>query len=376
MDNRPPATASTPRTRIARHPERGVDDPHALTAIVDEALVCHVAVLVSGTPRVLPTMHARIGDTLYLHGARHNALLGAALGPGEVCLCFTLLDGLVLAARAMHHSMNYRSAVVYGRAREVADEGEKRAALTALVERVGRGRSAEAAEPSPAELAATLVLAIPLAESSVKVRAEGPRGGEGAGYTGVIPLGLRATFPMDVGAPSLAALDALFTRAAPAVRPLCGAAEAASFLPSPADPHERTRDGLVFSSDLTRLELVRVHAFLRDESYWAQGLGYETFLRALTGSLCFGAYEGERQLGFARVVHDGARFGWLADVFVFPEARGRGVGKALVAHVLGHPSVVRLDRVLLGTRDAHSLYARHGFVSAPDGRYMVKPRAR
>jgi uncharacterized protein len=376
MDNRPHPSASPARTRIERHPERGVDDPRALAAIVDEALVCHVAVVASGAPRVLPTMHARIGDTLYLHGARQNALLGAALGPGELCVCFTLLDGLVLAARAMHHSMNFRSAVVYGRAREVTDEGEKRAALAALVERVGAGRSAEAAEPSPAELSATLVLAIPLVEASVKVRAEGPRGGEGAAYTGVIPLALRAAFPVDTGEPSPAALAALFTRTAPAVRPLCGAAEAASFLPAPRDPHERTHDGLLFSSDLTRLELGRVHAFLRDESYWAEGLGYEAFLRALTGSLCFGMYQGPRQLGFARVVHDGARFGWLADVFVFPEARGGGVGKALVAHVLAHPSVRRLDRVLLGTRDAHSLYARHGFLPAPEGRYMVKPRAR
>jgi uncharacterized protein len=376
MDNRLTPSASTPRTRIARHPERSVSDPLALAAIVDEALVCHVAVVVSGAPRVLPTMHARMGDTLYLHGARQNALLGAALGPGDVCVCFTLLDGLVLAARAMHHSMNYRSAVVYGRAREVTEEAEKRAALVALVERVGRGRSAEAAEPSAAELAATLVLAIPLDEASVKVRAEGPREGEGAAYTGVIPVALRAAFPVDPGEPSPAALDALFARTAPAARPLCGAADPASVLPAPRDAYERARDGLLFSSDLTRLELARVHAFLRDESYWAEGLGYEAFLRALTGSLCFGVYEGERQLGFARVVHDGARFGWLADVFVFPEARGRGVGKALVAHVLAHPSVTRLDRVLLGTRDAHSLYARHGFLPAPEGRYMVRPRAR
>lgn len=366
--------AVTQRTRIARHPGRAVGDARALAAIIDEALVCHVAVATGGTPRLLPTMHARVGATLYVHGARDNALLHAALAPADVCVCFTLIDGLVLAARAMHHSVNYRSAVVYARAREVTDEAEKRAALAALVERMGAGRSAEAAPPSPAELAATLVLAIPLDEASVKVRAEGPRaaGAGAAPYTGVIPLGLCALLPEAASEPSTAALSAVFARATLAPRPLSGAADPACFLPSPPDPHERTEGGLSFSSDLTRLELRRVHAFLRDESYWAEGLGYEPFLRALVGSLCFGVYEGTRQLGFARVVHDGARFGHLADVFVFSEARGRGVGKALVAHVLAHPSVARLERVTLGTRDAHALYARYGFLRAPDGRSMVK----
>jgi len=345
----------TERSQLRRHPERAASDPAVLAAILDEALVCHVGTVIDGVPVVMPTMHIRLGHTLYLHGARANRQLQALIGAAECTVSVTLVDGLVFAERAFSHSLNYRSALIFGRAREVQDGAEQRAALAALVERLGRGRSGEAAPPSPAELAGTLVVAVSLAEASVKIRAEGPHAmpaPDPAIWTGVVPLRLTAELP-EGPPPSPAALAAVLAHRV-------------------VDAHERTRGELLFSSDPQRLDLTRVHDFLRDESYWAAGLDYPTFLRALLGSLCFGVYHGTEQLGFARVVHDGARFGYLADVFIVHEARGRGLGKALVAHVLDHPAVRSLGRVLLGTRDAHGLYAREGWVTAPEGRYMVR----
>ena len=104
----------TARTTLRRHPERGTHERASIHAILDEALVCHASVMVDGAPRVLPTAHARIGDFVYLHGARGNRMLVALAAGGPACLCATLLDGLVLARSWFHHSMNYRCAVLYG----------------------------------------------------------------------------------------------------------------------------------------------------------------------------------------------------------------------------------------------------------------------
>ncbi len=165
----PPST----RTTVRRQRQRGVYDRATVDAILDEALICHVGAVVDGSPVVLPTVHARSGRTLYLHGARGNALLRAGEGT-EVCVTATLVDGLVLARSAFHHSVNYRSVVVLGRARVVTEPDEQRAALEALVEHVATGRSAETRGPSDEELRATLVLAVPLDEASAKVRTGPP----------------------------------------------------------------------------------------------------------------------------------------------------------------------------------------------------------
>jgi GNAT superfamily N-acetyltransferase len=115
-----------------------------------------------------------------------------------------------------------------------------------------------------------------------------------------------------------------------------------------------------------------IHHFLRDESYWAKGVVRSRMETSIEASLCFGVYRAGKQVGFARVVHDGARVGFLADVFVVGSERGHGIGKRLVEFVLSHPTLNGLDRVLLGTADAHSLYSRYGFEPAPPGRMMVK----
>ena len=169
-----PTPAPSPRTTLRRRPQRGVYDAAVVRAIVDEAPFCHVGFVDGGVPVVIPTVHARVGDTLVLHGAAANRMLVTLRDGGEVCVTVTLLDGLVLARSAFHHSMNYRSVVVFGRASEVTDPGEKVAALRAIVEHLVPGRWDEVRPPTAAEMAGTLVVSLPLLEASAKVRTGAP----------------------------------------------------------------------------------------------------------------------------------------------------------------------------------------------------------
>jgi len=125
--------------------------------------------------------------------------------------------------------------------------------------------------------------------------------------------------------------------------------------------HERNEDGFLFSTDRSRVDIDLVHAFLSGESYWVPGIRREFVERAIEHSLCFGVYENERQIAFARVISDCAGFAWLADVFVVAEHRGGGIGKRLIAFVLEHPDLQRIRRFMLATRDAHGLYEGFGF---------------
>ena len=152
-EHEPARRAAPPseRTRVRRLPERGVYECDAIDAILDEALICHLAYVQDGEPRVIPTIHARLGDTLYVHGSNASQTLRATKGGAPVAAEVTLIDGLVLARSAFHHSMNYRSVVVYGRAREVTDPTEKFEAQRALVEHVVPGRSADARLPNDRE---------------------------------------------------------------------------------------------------------------------------------------------------------------------------------------------------------------------------------
>jgi nitroimidazol reductase NimA-like FMN-containing flavoprotein (pyridoxamine 5'-phosphate oxidase superfamily) len=183
-------------TRVRRHPERGVYEREAIAAILDEALFCHVGFVVDGQPFVIPTIHARAGDVLYLHGSPASRLLRTLAGGADVCVTATLLDGLVLARSVYNHSMNYRSAVVLGRARAVDDRDEKLAALEAIVEHVVPGRWQDARRPNEKELAATTVLALALDQASAKVRSGPPKDFDDDVelpiWAGVIPLSLVA----------------------------------------------------------------------------------------------------------------------------------------------------------------------------------------
>jgi uncharacterized protein len=163
----------TERTRVRRLPERAAYDRATVHAILDEGFVCHVGFVVDGQPYVVPTGYARVGETVYLHGST-GSRLGLRSGM-DVCVTVTLVDGLVLARSAFHHSMNYRSVMAIGRTRSVGDLGEKEAALRALVEHIVPGRSDEVRGADRRELAATAVLALPLVEVSAKVRAGPPK---------------------------------------------------------------------------------------------------------------------------------------------------------------------------------------------------------
>lgn len=186
------ASPPSERTRVRRLPERGVYDRAAIDAIVDEALICHLAYVLDGEPRVIPTIHARVGDTLFVHGSNASRTLRTAKGGTPVAIEITLLDGLVLARSAFHHSMNYRSVVVYGRAREVTDPKEKWAAQRALVDHVAHGRAEDARMPNQRELDQTTILAVQIAEASAKVRTGPPKDEEEdlalPIWAGVLPL--------------------------------------------------------------------------------------------------------------------------------------------------------------------------------------------
>jgi uncharacterized protein len=166
--------APTDRTTVRRQSQRASYERERVDAVIDEALSCHVGFAIDGRPWVIPTIHARIDDVLYLHGAVANHMLRAISGGIEACVTITLVDALVLARSAFHHSMNYRSVMVFGRATIVDDPDEKWAALHALVEHVVPGRMADARPPSDAELRKTSVLRLPISEASAKVRTGGP----------------------------------------------------------------------------------------------------------------------------------------------------------------------------------------------------------
>jgi nitroimidazol reductase NimA-like FMN-containing flavoprotein (pyridoxamine 5'-phosphate oxidase superfamily) len=182
----------TERTTHRRLPERGSHDVAEAYAILDEALYCHVGFVVDGKPVVIPTIHARDGDRLVLHGSVASRMLRALKGGADACVAVTLLDGLVMARSAFHHSMNYRSVIVFGTARLVEDEAAKLAAMAAITEHIAQGRWDDARQPNRQEAMETMIIEIPLNEASVKTRT-GPPGDDDEDmgldvWAGVIPV--------------------------------------------------------------------------------------------------------------------------------------------------------------------------------------------
>ena len=180
---------------MKREPQRARYDRETIEAILDEALVCHLGFEVDGQPYVIPTLHTRVGDRLYVHGSAASRLLRHLAGGARVCVTVTLVDGLVLARSVFNHSVNYRSAVVFGTATLVED-AEKREALRALTEQLAPGRWDEARQPTATELKATWILSLPLDEASAKVRT-GPEVDEPDDldlpvWAGVVPVHLAA----------------------------------------------------------------------------------------------------------------------------------------------------------------------------------------
>ncbi|HSL55600.1 MAG TPA: pyridoxamine 5'-phosphate oxidase family protein, partial [Pyrinomonadaceae bacterium] len=190
----------TERTKLKRLPKRGHFDRETVYGILDEGFICHVGFAPEGQPFVIPTGYARDGDTLYIHGSAASRMLRTLSTGLDVCVTVTIIDGLVLARSAFHHSMNYRSVVIFGRAKLVEDREEKMAALLALSEHIIRGRWAEVREPTEQEMKATTVLSLPLVEASAKIRTGPPLDDEEDYemnvWAGVIPLRLVADEPI------------------------------------------------------------------------------------------------------------------------------------------------------------------------------------
>jgi nitroimidazol reductase NimA-like FMN-containing flavoprotein (pyridoxamine 5'-phosphate oxidase superfamily) len=193
----------TERTKLRRIPARGSHERPTVYAILDEGFICHVGFVVDGRPYVIPTGYARVEDRLYIHGSAASRMLRALEGGIETCVNVTLIDGLVLARSAFHHSINYRSVVIFGTASLVRDEAEKFEALRALTEHFVPGRWDEVRKPNELEMKQTMVLALPIVEASAKVRT-GPPLDDGPDYdwpvwAGEVPLWMAAGSPVDDG---------------------------------------------------------------------------------------------------------------------------------------------------------------------------------
>ena len=203
----------TPRTTLHRLPKRAVYDKGEVYKILDEGFVCHVGFAMDGEPYVIPTGYARLGDEIYLHGSAASRML-RALGDGiDVCVTVTLVDGFVLSRSAFHHSMNYRSVVILGRARVLTDPMGKMIAMRCFTNHILPGRWEEVRPPSDQELKGTMVLALALEEISAKVRKGGPVEDEGdlerPTWAGVVPLQSRVgePVPMDNLVPGVETVD-------------------------------------------------------------------------------------------------------------------------------------------------------------------------
>lgn len=182
----------TSRTALKRLPQRGSYEREVIYSILDEGLICHIGFIHDHHPFVIPTGYGRAGDKLYLHGSKASRMMGALRDGAQVCVTVTLLDGLVLARSAFHHSMNYRSVVIFGVASAIEDPAEKWEALKCFSEHVVRGRWAEVRPPTKAELGRTTVLSLALEEASAKVRTGPPLDDEEdyqlPVWAGVLPL--------------------------------------------------------------------------------------------------------------------------------------------------------------------------------------------
>jgi len=190
----------TSRTKLKRIPKRGNFERETINKILDEAFVCHVGFCVGGQPFVIPTSFARVRDRLVIHGSAASRMMRNLSDEIEVCVTVTLIDGLVLARSAFHHSMNYRSVVVFGKAKIISDEREKYEALKAFTEHIVPNRWAEVRSPNANELKGTTVLSLPLTEASAKIRTGGPVDDEEDYeldvWAGVLPLTLTTGAPV------------------------------------------------------------------------------------------------------------------------------------------------------------------------------------
>lgn len=189
------------KSKVKRKPERGFYDDKTINKIIDEALYCHVSFIQDDQPFIIPTIHARIDDQLILHGAKASRLLKQISAGNEIAIAVTILDGLVLARSVFHHSMNYRSVIIFGKGVEITDDKQKMKALKAITDHILPGRWNDARKPNEKELKATSVISVKINEASAKIRT-GPPKDEEEDYSlpvwaGVIPLTQKPSKPVD-----------------------------------------------------------------------------------------------------------------------------------------------------------------------------------
>ena len=190
----------TEKTRLKRLPKRGNSDRDVINSILDEAFICHVGFVVEGQPFVIPTAYGRVGEDMYIHGSSASRMMKSLADGIDLCVTVTLIDGLVLARSAFHHSINYRSIVIMGNAEMVEGDDEKKKALEAFTEHLIPGRWNDVRQPTDLELKATTVLRLPITEASAKVRTGDPIDDEDdyalSVWAGVEPLALKAGEPI------------------------------------------------------------------------------------------------------------------------------------------------------------------------------------
>ena len=196
-------TLLTDRTRLRRLPERGSHEREVINAILDAGFVCHVGFVAGGQPYVIPTGYVRVDDRIYVHGSAGSRMVRSVTGDVDICLTVTLVDGVVLARSAFHHSINYRAVVILGRARLVTNADEKMHALRRFTNHVMANRFEEVRPPTGQELKATAVFAVPIAEASAKIRTGPPRDDAEdmalGVWAGVVPLRQEAGEPIPDG---------------------------------------------------------------------------------------------------------------------------------------------------------------------------------
>src|SRR5215813_7126657 len=310
---------TTERTRLKRLPKRASYDRAVINPILDEAMFSHVAFVAGGQPYAIPTLHVRIGDRLYIHGSAASRMLRVAAEGVDICVTATLMDGLVLARSAFHHSMNYRAVMILGKATALENAEEKNQVLKALVDKIVPRRWDSVRWPTEQELSATSVLSVPIEEGSAKVRTGGPIDDEDdlsiPVWAGVIPLRTESLAPIPERdlAPSMAIPEHVAEYLTPAQR--------AGGVAHDGVPFEMHAGNVLISTDSARIDLGVVQSFLTS-SYWAEGVTRAVMAKAIANSLCFGAYDGDSQIGLARVVTDYATFAYVADVFVLEKYRG------------------------------------------------------
>lgn len=189
-----------PSIEVCRHPDRARYDRETIDAILDEALICHLGFITEGHPVVIPTIHVRVGNDLVLHGSPASRMMRALKAGAEVSIAATLLDGLVLARSVFHHSMNFRSVVLFGSGRVIDDPEEKLEAMRVFTEKILPGRWDDARRPTDKEFKGTLMVAVPIDAASAKVRSGPPADAdEDIGlpiWAGVIPYALRPGGPI------------------------------------------------------------------------------------------------------------------------------------------------------------------------------------